>query len=50
MKPNETTLWVSYRGAPEDIVRALSAQPFDTFTVSIIDAGPVAWKVALIPK
>ncbi len=50
MKPNATTLGFTYRGRPEDIVAALAAQPFDTFSINVIDADPAALKVALVPK
>jgi hypothetical protein len=50
VKPNETTLRVTYRGTPEDMVRALTAQPFDTFSVNVIDTDPAALKVALVSK
>ncbi|HSV91439.1 MAG TPA: hypothetical protein VLH81_00120 [Desulfobacterales bacterium] len=50
MKPNETVLWVSYRGRPEDLVAALAAQSFDTFALNVVAADPAALKVALVPK
>jgi hypothetical protein len=50
MRPNETTLWVTYRGRPEEMVTALAAQPFDTFSITVIDADPAALKLALVPK
>jgi len=50
MKPNETALWVSYRGRPEELVAALAAQSFDTFALNVVAADPAALKVALVPK
>lgn len=50
MKPNETVLWVSYRGRPEDLVAALAAQSFDSFSLNVVAADPAALKVALVPK
>jgi hypothetical protein len=50
MKPNATTLWVTYHGTPEDMAWALMAQPFDTFAVELVESNPSALKVALVPK
>jgi hypothetical protein len=50
MKATETVLWVSYRGRPEDLVTALAAQSFDTFSLNVVAADPAALKVALVPK
>lgn len=50
MKPNATVLWVTYNGTPEDMVWAITAQPFDTFAVELVEKDPAALKVALIPK
>jgi hypothetical protein len=50
MKPNETTLLVTYRGTAEDLAAALSQQSFDTFTCAVRDAGEGALRVALTSK
>ncbi len=50
MKPNQTGLVVIYRGRPEELVAALAAQTFDTFTLNVVAADPAALKVALVPK
>ena len=50
VKANATTLSVSYRGAPEDLVRALTGQSFDTFSVTVVDPDPAALKLTLVPK
>jgi hypothetical protein len=41
---------VSYRGRPEELVAALAAQSFDTFTLNVVAADPAALKVALVSK
>jgi hypothetical protein len=50
MKPNATILWITYRGSPEEMVRSLAAQSFDTFALDVLDEDPASLKVALVPK
>jgi hypothetical protein len=50
MKPNETTLLVTYRGTVQDLAAALRQQPFDTFTCSVADSGDGALRVVIAPK
>ena len=50
MKPNETSLVMTYRGRPEDLATALAAQAFDTFALNVIAADSAALKVAIVPK
>jgi len=46
MKPNETTLLVTYRGTVQDLATALRQQSFDTFTLTVADPwrAPAAWR------
>jgi hypothetical protein len=50
MKPNETTLLVTYRGTAQDLAAALMQQSFDTFALTIAAVGEGALRVALAPK
>jgi predicted metal-binding transcription factor (methanogenesis marker protein 9) len=50
MKPNETTLLVTYRGTAQDLATALRQQSFDTFTLTVADPVEGALRVALAPK
>jgi len=50
MKPNETTLLVTYRGTAQDLATALRQQSFDTFTLTVADPVEGACRVALGPK
>jgi len=50
MKPNETTLLVTYRGTAQDLASALRQQSFDTFTLTVADPVEGALRVALAPK
>jgi hypothetical protein len=50
MKPNETTLLVTYRGTAQDLATALRQQSFDTFTLTVADPVEGACRVALAPK
>lgn len=50
MKPNETTLWVTYKGAAADLGAALMQQPFDAFTLAVAEAGEGALRVLMSPK
>jgi len=50
MKPNETTLLVAYRGKAQDLSAALMQQSFDTFALTVSEAGEGALRVALAPR
>lgn len=50
MKPNETTLLVTYRGTAQDLATALRQQSFDTFTLTVADPMEGACRVAIAPK
>jgi len=50
MKPNETTLVVTYRGTAQDLATALRQQSFDTFTLTVADPMEGALRVALASK
>lgn len=50
MKPNETTLLVTYRGTAQDLATALRQQSFDTFTLTVADPMEGALRVALASK
>jgi predicted metal-binding transcription factor (methanogenesis marker protein 9) len=50
MKPNETTLLVTYRGTAQDLATALRQQSFDTFTLTVADPVEGACRVAIAPK
>ena len=50
MKPNETTLLVTYRGTAKDLAAALMQQSFDGFALTVAEAGEGALRVALAPK
>jgi hypothetical protein len=50
MRPNETTLLVGYKGSPQDLSSALMLQPYDSFTVTIVETGDNSLRVALVPR
>ena len=50
MKPNETTLLVTYRGTAQDLAAALSQQAFDSFRLTIAAVGEGTLRVAIAPK
>lgn len=50
MKPNETTLLVTYKGAAADLGAALMQQSFDAFTLAVVEAGEGALRVSMSPK
>jgi len=50
MRPNETTLLVGYKGSAQDLAAALMLQPYDSFTVTIVEAGETSLRVALVPR
>lgn len=50
MKPNETTLLVTYKGAAADLGAALMQQSFDAFTLAVAEAGEGALRVLMSPK
>lgn len=50
MKPNETTLWVTYKGAASDLGAALMQQSFDAFTLAVAEAGEGVLRVSMSPK
>jgi hypothetical protein len=50
MKPNETTLLVTYKGAAADLGSALMQQSFDAFTLAVAEAGEGALRVLMSPK
>jgi hypothetical protein len=50
MRPNETTLLVGYKGSAQDLASALLLQPYDSFTVTIVEAGDNRLRVALAPR
>ena len=50
MRPNETTLLVGYKGSAQDLASALMLQPYDSFTVTIVEAGETSLRVALAPR
>jgi len=50
MRPNETTLLVGYKGSVQDLASALMLQPYDSFTVTIVEAGDNSLRVALAPR
>lgn len=50
MKPNETTLLVTYKGAAADLGAALMQQSFDAFTLAVAEAGDGALRVLMSPK
>jgi hypothetical protein len=50
MKPNETTLLLTYRGTAQDLAAALRQQSFDTFTLTVAEPLEGAVRVALAPK
>jgi hypothetical protein len=50
MRSNETTLLVGYKGSVQDLASALMLQPFDSFTVTIVEAGDSSLRVALAPR
>ena len=50
MRPNETTLLVGYKGSAQDLASALMLQPYDSFTVTIVEAGDNRLRVALAPR
>jgi hypothetical protein len=50
MRANETTLLVGYKGSAQDLASALMLQPYDSFTVTIVEAGDNSLRVALAPR
>jgi hypothetical protein len=50
MKPNETTLVVTYKGASKDLAAALAQQSFDSFAVSVEEAGESALRAVISSK
>jgi len=50
MRPNETTLLVGYKGSAQDLASALMLQPYDSFTVTIVETGDNSLRVALVPR
>jgi hypothetical protein len=50
MKPNETTLLVTYRGTAQDLATALMQKSFDTFALTIASVGEGALRVVLAPN
>jgi diacylglycerol kinase family enzyme len=50
MKPNETTLLVTYRGTSQDLAAALSQQAFDSFELTVAAVGEGTLRVAIAPK
>jgi hypothetical protein len=50
MRPNETTLLVTYRGTAQDLAAALMQQSFDTLALTVAAVGEGALRVALAPK
>jgi hypothetical protein len=50
MKPNETTLLVTYKGAAADLGAALMQQSFDAFTLAVSEAGEGVLRVLMSPK
>jgi hypothetical protein len=50
MKPNETTLLLTYRGTAQDLAAALRQQSFDTFSLTVAEPMEGAVRVALAPK
>jgi len=50
MRPNETTLLVGYKGSVQDLATALMQQPYDSFTVTIVEAADTSLRVALVPR
>lgn len=50
MRPNETTLLVGYKGSAQDLAAALMLQPYESFTVTIVEAGDNTLRVALVAR
>lgn len=50
MKPNETTLLVTYRGTAQDLATALMQQAFDSFQLTVAAVGEGALRMVLAPK
>ena len=50
MRPNETTLLVGYKGSAQDLASVLMLQPYDSFTVTIVEAGDNSLRVTLVPR
>jgi hypothetical protein len=50
MKPNETTLVVTYKGASKDLAAALAQQSFDSFAVSVEEAREGALRAVISSK
>ncbi|MBI5580202.1 MAG: hypothetical protein HY895_13705 [Deltaproteobacteria bacterium] len=50
MRPNETTLMVGYKGSAQDLAAALMLQPYDSFTVTIVETGDNSLRVALVAR
>jgi len=50
MKPNETTLVVTYKGVSKDLATVLAQLSFDTFAVSVVEAGEGALRAVMSAK
>jgi hypothetical protein len=50
MKPNETTLLVTYRGTAQDLAAALAQQAFDSFELKVAAVEEGALRLSLAPK
>jgi hypothetical protein len=50
MKPNETTLLVTYRGTAQDLAAALTQQAFDSFELKVVAVEEGALRLSLAPK
>ena len=50
VRPNETTLLVGYKGSAQDLAAALMLQPYDAFTVTIVETGETSLRVALVAR
>ncbi len=50
MKPNETTLLITYRGTAQDLAAGLMQQTFDSFELTVAAVGEGTLRVALAPK
>jgi len=50
IKPNETALAVNYRGAAKDLAAALTRLSFDSFVLSVAEAGEGTIRAMMTPK
>jgi hypothetical protein len=50
VRPNETALLVGYKGSAQDLASALMRQPYESFSVTIVEAGDNSLRVALAPR